>query len=115
MTAPMRETIERLFLECAHPDGLRGSPLWVMLNEPWRTTGRRIPALDCQVMLRSGYTAVGILTDTQEGSLRLISVAKRSDDSPIIADHYFSCDDVMTIVLGRDVPKPERSSIITEH
>ena len=110
----MRAMIDRLFLETPHPDGLRSSPLWGMLNEPWRTTGRRIPALDCQLMMRSGYTAVGILTDTQEGALRLICLAN-ANDSPIIADHYFSYDDVMAVVLARDIPKPERSSIITAH
>jgi hypothetical protein len=56
-------------------------------------------------VLKSGYAVAGVLTMTPEETLRLVAVAQKPDKSMIMADHYFDYDDVLTIVLGREMPK----------
>lgn len=60
--------------------------------------------LECQLVLRSGYAAAGVLTTTgdhEDGMLRLSSIAQTPDKKMFMADQYFTYDDVQTIVLGR--------------
>lgn len=61
--------------------------------------------LECQLVLRSGYAAAGVLTRTPEGTLRLMTIAKKADNTILMADHYFAHADVLTVVLGREMPR----------
>ena len=51
----------------------------------------------------------------EPGVLRLVAVAKRNDGAVVMADHYFREEDVVTIVVGRELPRAEKPSIILGH
>ena len=64
--------------------------------------------LECQVVLKGGYSMAGVLTyaaDTAGDTLLLVAVAQTPDKKIMLAEHYFSPADVVTIVVG--VPMPE--------
>lgn len=110
MTPPMKKLITRLFAQAAPVD----SPVVTQIGH--HPNGMLPGALECQLVLKGGYAAAGVLTSTPEDTLRLLSPANKPDGSTIIADHYFDYDDVLTIVVGRDIPSaivhPKRSGLI---
>jgi len=59
--------------------------------------------LECQLVLKSGYAAAGVLTTTLEDMLRLASIAQTPDKKVVMVDQYFSYEDVETISLGREL------------
>lgn len=65
--------------------------------------------LECQVIFGGGLMVAGVLTDAYghlpDDTLRLLTPAKRGDNSVILADHYFTADDIVTIVIARDLPR----------
>jgi len=63
------------------------------------------PYLECQLVLKSGYAAAGVLTIAvgSEGVLRLASIAQTADKKVVMVDQYFSYEDVETISLGREL------------
>jgi hypothetical protein len=111
---PMKTLIDRLFSESKE------------INNPIVSELRKeLPAnaqprfLECQLVLRSGYAAAGVLTTTPEDTLRLSSIAQTPDKKMILADQYFAYEDVETIVTGRPLElasvTPIRSPIIMGH
>lgn len=115
---PMKTLITRLFNEATI---LTGNPMVDAVRGT--LPGNADPRfLECQLVLKNGYAVAGIMTTTPEDTLRLVSPAKKPDNSMIMADHYFDYDDVMTIVIGRDLPRTaghpsngNRSPIILGH
>jgi hypothetical protein len=99
----MKKLIERLMSDGGEPEGAM-MDLASDLVHPGCNAGRMPKSVECQLVLKSGYAAAGVLTTTPEDTLRLLSPAKKPDGSTIIADHYFDYDDVLTIVIGRDMP-----------
>lgn len=93
---PMKNLIDRLFSESKEIN----NPLVVELR-------KELPAnaqprfLECQLVLKSGYAAAGVLTTTPEDALRLASIAQTADKKVLMVDQYFSYEDVETIALGR--------------
>ena len=73
--------------------------------------------LECQVVLKSGYSMAGVLTYAADGTagetLQLVAVAQTPDKRVMLAEHFFTYDDVATIVVGRPLPdqlvKPVRN------
>jgi len=67
--------------------------------------------LECQLVFKGGYTVSGVLTDAPVAetgchTLRMLTPAKRAEDNKLImADHYFVAEDVLTIVVARDLPR----------
>lgn len=72
------------------------------------------PYLECQVVLRGGFTVTGVLT-TDDNSLRLMTPAKDQRNALILVDHRFDYDDVMCIAVSVDVPSQARSGLILGH
>jgi len=115
--SPMKKMITRLFEESVVQND---HPLVkaVMDGLPANAQPR---FLECQVVLKTGYAVAGVLIQVGDPEvLRLVSPAQKPDKTMIMADHYFDYDDVLTIVLGRDMPKqlvqPVRNgSIILGH
>lgn len=66
--------------------------------------------LECQVVLKGGYAMAGVLTTTPEDTLRLLAPGKKAGGGEVMIDHYFDYDDVLTIAIGREIPRP--SSLI---
>lgn len=68
--------------------------------------------LDCQVVLKSGYQMAGVLT-THGDMFVLGAIAQTPDKRVLVAYHYFTADDVETVVVGKDLPdqlvKPVRN------
>jgi|GEM_PF-5811177 len=68
--------------------------------------------LDCQVVLKSGYQMAGVLT-THGAMFVLGAIAQTPDKRVLVAYHYFTADDVETVVVGKDLPdqlvKPVRN------
>lgn len=67
--------------------------------------------LECQVVLKGGYSMAGILTYANETStsyahLHLAAIAQTPDKKVLLADHYFTYDDVATIVVARPLDEP---------
>jgi hypothetical protein len=95
---PMKQLIARLFAEAEQLD----NPLTKAIREKLPANAKPV-FLDCQLVLRSGYAAAGVLTTTPEDTLRLASIAQKPDKTVVMADHYFDYDDVATIVIGREM------------
>lgn len=106
MSNEMRKLITRLFDEAPQLD--EHNPLIQAVRSKLPENARPV-FLECQVVLKFGYSVGGVLTRTSEDTLRLVSPAKRPDNSVVMADHYFAYEDVLTIIVGRDMP---RSSVI---
>jgi len=76
--------------------------------------------LDCQIVLKSGYQMAGVLT-THRDMFVLGAIAQTPDKRVLVAYHYFTANDVETVVVGKDLPdqlvKPVRNggSIILGH
>lgn len=117
MTSPMRRLIDNLLCASRTYDNndqpvYGDSPLIKAVLDGMPTNAR--PAfLECQLVLKGGYAVAGVLTTTAEDTLRLLAPAKKQGGGAIMADHYFDYDDVLTIVIGRDLPgvtQPRASS-----
>ena len=69
--------------------------------------------LDCQVVLKSGYQMAGVLTTHDEDMFVLGAIAQTPDKRVLVAYHYFTANDVETVVVGKDLPdqlvKPVRN------
>jgi hypothetical protein len=93
---PMKTLIARLFADSKEIN----NPLVVELRkeQPANNT-----FLECQLVLKSGYAAAGVLTVTSEDMLRLASIAQTADKKVVMVDQYFAYEDVETISLGREL------------
>jgi len=99
---PMKKMITRLLSEAPTPEN---NPLVdaVLAKLPGNA---RPQFLECQLILKTGYAVAGVLTAVGDPEmLRLVSPAQKPDKTVVMADHYFDYDDVLTIVLGRELPK----------
>lgn len=61
--------------------------------------GHTGPLMECQVVLRGGFTVTGILT-TDEDGLRLLTPAKNNRNEIVLVDHRFNYDDVMCVAVS---------------
>jgi hypothetical protein len=102
MNSPMKTLITRLLDEATM--GSDGEAVAKMIRDAM-PANVMVKCMECQVVLKSGYAVAGVLATTPEGTLRLLAPAKKSDNSTIIAEHFFDYDDVMTIVVGREMPQ----------
>ena len=67
-----------------------------------------VHAIECQLVLRSGYMTAGALTVLENGVLHMAQPASRPNPTspqhgqpvPILAHHYFTVADVQTIIVG---------------
>lgn len=68
------------------------------------------PAFECQILLKTGYRAVGSLGLSPEGLLRFMAVGKADDGSNrhVIAEHFFDYDDLAMVVAIRGNAEPPR-------
>lgn len=64
--------------------------------------------LDCQVVLKGGYSMAGVLTTDDDfynsGAMRLCAIAQTPDKKVLIADHRFTCDEIATVVVAKPMP-----------
>lgn len=95
---PMRRLIERLFAEAPKLNDASGSPV-----------EGQAPALECSIVLRTlPMQLTGSLSRTPEGILRLLSPTEIQDPQTkrqkmVLAEQFFELEDVVTIVLQRDI------------
>ena len=66
--------------------------------------------LECQVVLKGGYATAGVLTYALHGigeglMLQLVAIAQTPDKKIMLAEHFFSSDEVATIVVGKPMPE----------
>ena len=97
MTTPMKALIEQLFLDAKEIS----NPLAAELRKELPANARP-KLLECQLVLKSGYAAAGVLT-TAGDVLRLASIAQTADKKVVLVDQYFAYEDVETISLGREL------------
>lgn len=96
--SPMRNLIYRLFDEAPKLTDDTGKPV-----------EGQAPAVDCSVILRTlPMQLSGALSKTPEGTLRLLSPTEIQDPQTkrskvVMAEQFFEIDDVLTIVLQRDI------------
>jgi hypothetical protein len=61
------------------------------------------PAMECQVFMRSGYKAQGVLSTTPEGALRMMSQGRTEGTStrvmPVMIEHFFGYADIESVVI----------------
>lgn len=98
MISPMKNLIDRLLRES------RDAMTAAAVPHPLMPHGALNGFLECQLVLKGGYAVAGVLTTTAEGTLRMLAPAQKSNGDTLMADHYFDYDDVLTIVIGRDLP-----------
>jgi hypothetical protein len=99
---PMKKMITRLFDEAA---ALENNQLVDALRAVMPANAQPV-FLECQLVLKSGYSVAGVLTRVGDPEvLRLVSPAQKQDKTMIMADHYFDYSEVLTIVIGRELPK----------
>lgn len=103
----MEVLIERLFAEAPKLEGSDGKPV-----------EGQAPALQCHIMLRPGHTLQGALSITKEGMLRMLTPTEIPDPQTrrtktVLAEQFFDYDDVVAIVLERDVKMSTGSRIHT--
>lgn len=105
IVAPMYAVIERLLHDAPKLTGLDGKP------DPDQK-----PALECHVLLRHATQPLyGSLSKSPEGAMRMLCFANLVDPSsksekPVMMEHFFEVDDVVDIMVVRDV-KAETSRI----
>lgn len=65
------------------------------------------PAMQCQIFLRSGYKAEGVLSTTPEGTLRFLSMGKTTQHGPpdVLIEHFFDYGDVESVVIPRKIER----------
>lgn len=64
--------------------------------------------LECQVVLKGGYAMAGVLTYAPDAAgeiLQLASVGQTAEKKLVLAEHYFSFDEISTICVGRPMPE----------
>jgi len=93
---PMKNLITRLLSESKEIN----NPIIAELRKELPANAPQPLFLECQLVLKSGYAAAGILT-TSDDMLRLASIAQTADKKMILADQYFAYEDLEAIVLGR--------------
>lgn len=100
----MKKTIESLLNAAPALD----NPIVAMMKSDAPENALR-GYLDCQLVLRGGYTMAGILTQDEGwfdcGALRMCSVAKDASGKILVADHRFVADEVQAIVVARPLPE----------
>ena len=71
------------------------------------------PAVECQIVLKSGYSCIGALSTTPEGLLRFMAIARDPSDQKkvIAAEHFFDYEDLQTIIVPR-AQTSERSALV---
>lgn len=72
-------------------------------------------AIECQILLNSGYQAVGALSVSPEGLLRFMAIARdpRDPKNVVAAEHFFDYEDLQAIVIPRaHVQEQQRSPIV---
>lgn len=89
--------IDRLFAEA---DATRGAGLGA----------DQAPALECYIVLRPGVTIQGSLSDTPEGTLRMLSPVEVNDPNGrpnakklVMAEQFFERSEVVAIAMQRDI------------
>lgn len=64
------------------------------------------PFLECQLVLKGGYSMAGVLTAFPKGTLLMVAVAQTPDKKQVLlAEHYFGDSEVQCIVVGREMPQ----------
>ncbi len=87
-------TIKRLFAEApAHLPG-------------------QAPAIECGVMFVGGAQFLGVLSETPEGGLRMLTQARDQGGVVVMAEQFFDYGDVMVIMIKREVKLESPSSLI---
>jgi hypothetical protein len=101
----MKSTIKKMFANAAPvmPEGLQ------LIDSA--IPGHSGPLLECQVVLRGGFTVTGILTTDDDG-LRLLTPAKNQRNEIVLVDHRFDHDDVMCIAVSVPANPQTRGQII---
>jgi hypothetical protein len=65
-------------------------------------------AIEAQIILRSGYQAVGALGKDMSGLLKFMVIGKpRGGDGVIAAEHFFDYDDLEAVVVLRAMVAPD--------
>lgn len=97
----MKKLITRLFAEAPEPKESAAKNLIEALKASGATSG----FLECQLTLKGGLGLAGILTITPELTLRMISMGKNSSNAQVMVESYFDYDDVLTVMIGREIPR----------
>lgn len=61
------------------------------------------PALECFVMLVTASGLEGVLSTTPEGTLKMLSHSKDEENRPILIEHFFPYETVVSVSLRRAV------------
>lgn len=79
-------------------------------------------AVECQILLRNGYRAVGALAKTPEGLLKFGAVAREDPQAALqegrqprvmMTTHYFDYDDLEAIVIPQPMVEESKPKIFT--
>src|SRR6266850_2546642 len=71
-------------------------------------------AMECQIMLKNGYRAVGSLAKTPEGLLRFMSIGQEQggNNRVVAVEHFFDYDDLECVAVPRGAVDPGGSRIV---
>ena len=99
---PMTQVIRRLFADAERLEDADGKPVL-----------GQAPAIRALVVLRGASIPPiqGALSITPEGALRMLSPV--GDGKPQLAEQFFAFEDVVTLVLVRDIVSHQERRIIT--
>lgn len=91
----MKALLHRLFSEAPKLDVVEG----------------QAPALHCHVTLTTGAMMTGVLSTTQEGTLRMLADSPVYDEHqrPVLVEHFFPFESLACVSVRRDVT-PTRPS-----
>lgn len=102
-TMPMFRVIKRLFAEAPKLENPDGSP-----------REDQAPAIECAVMFKGGHGIQGALSETPEGTLRMLVFGQDPKSRELVTiEHFFKYDDVVDIAVPRKSAVTEGSRIHT--
>lgn len=99
-TGPMKAILNRLFSEAPKLTDALGGPV-----------DGQSPAIECFVMLGGGNGAQGVdgvLSTTPEGALRMLSRGKDETGRPILIEHFFPYESVISVSIRREMTPVSR-------
>ena len=97
----IKQVLKRLFDEAPKMTDGAGNPI-----------AGQAPALQCNLLLKSGGQITGALSTTPEGTLRMLCPNDRGG-KPVMIEHFFDYEEVADVAIIREVNSGSGSGIIT--
>lgn len=109
LITPMELVLARLFAEAPKLEDASGN-----------SVAGQAPALQCHIVLRPGVTLQGVLSQTPEGMLRMLTPTQIPDPTggrngarTVLAEQFFHVSDVVAVAIERPVTASPGSRIHT--